>query len=111
MSAKRVKSLVKKIRGNGITPERLRNLEVLVALSLLLDSKTWKRLSQASRERAMKEDLLPLLVEINACIWQAIGEFYDADVSVETEVAFNQVRCKLSELQSTKDVAEMLATA
>ena len=54
---------------------------------------------------------VPLLVEINACIWQAIGEFYDADVSVETEVAFNQVRCKLSELQSTKDVAEMLATA
>ena len=111
MSANRIKALVKKVRGHGLTAESLRNIEVLIALSLLLDAKTWSKMGKVARQKMMQQELLPLLLELNGCIWQAIGDFYDTEVSVETEVAFNKVRCRLSELQHTKDVAELLATA
>ena len=111
MSASRIKALVKKVRGDGITAERLRNLEVLVALSLLLDGKTWSKMNKSLRQKTMQEELLPLLMELNACIWQAISDFYDVEMGSETEEAFNNVRCRLSQLQRSEDVAELLATA
>ncbi|MBR3220311.1 hypothetical protein IKF76_00370 [Candidatus Saccharibacteria bacterium] len=109
MSANRIKALVKQVRGkDGVTPAQLRNIKTLIALSMLLDAGTWDGMDVSLRDKLVKTQLLPLLVELNACMWQAIGEFYDADVNVETEVAFNKVRCKLSELQKT-DIGDLLA--
>lgn len=109
MSANRVKALIKEVRGkNGMTVERLHSTEVLIALSMLLDPKMWKSFKPATRKSLIKTDLLPLMLELNACMWQAIGEFYDMEVTVDTEITFNKVRCHLSELRQSKEIRELI---
>lgn len=97
MSANRVKALIKKIRGNGLTAERLRNLEVLVALSLLLDPKSWEGMS-ANEKQALRNEVTPLLTEIDAIIWQVIHQFNE-EATEEEEQTFNEVRCNILRLR------------
>lgn len=109
----RVKALIRKVRGDGITAERLHNAETLVALAMLLDPKTWEPMDSRIREDLVRMQLLPLMVEIDHCIWEAIENLYEKDLSDDIVATFNDMRCKMVHLRQSDylGLSALLATA